>query len=590
MVVEHAHGLRQRRGPNAKSSLHKAHLAPDAGLQAPGASLSFAQGSHDFESLDRGIGRGDRFETAHRLDQYLELSVIGLDHVIEILHLPVGRLPVQLSFALQFGDRCTIARRFVGIERGRLFPVLQASQGLAQEPLRCLGAAGRRQVEIDRVAPLVDCPVQVGPLAPHLDVGFIQAPARIKATPPEPAQPLLHLRGVALDPAIDRRMVDRNAAFRQHFLKVAIADRIATIPAHRPQDHITLEMAPLEIRHRSVRPISAKHAQASRFLQQSLSDARFMTLLWKTIKAGHIDVGLFRAASEGVPQGGVISPLLSNIMLNEFDQYLHERYLSGKARKDRWYWNNSIQRGRSTAVRENWQWKPAVAYCRYADDFVLIVKGTKAQAEAIREECRGVLEGSLKLRLNMDKTKITHVNDGFIFLGHRIIRKRSRYGEMRVVSTIPQEKARNFAASLTALLSGNYSESKVDMAEQLNRKLKGWAMFYQFVDFKAKVFSYIDRVVFWKLAHWLARKYRTGIASLMRWWCKSPKPGQSKTWVLFGKTNHGKLSGEILYWLVGQGKKLFRWRLPEGNPYLRTETRNTYTSRFTEVAMAFASI
>src|SRR3546814_20423712 len=64
-------------------------------------------------------------------------------------------------------------------------------------------------------------------------------------------------------------MVDRNAAFRQHFLKVAIADRIATIPAHRPQDHITLEMAPLEIRYRSVRPISAKHAQASRFLQQS---------------------------------------------------------------------------------------------------------------------------------------------------------------------------------------------------------------------------------------------------------------------------------------------------------------------------------
>src|SRR3546814_4245592 len=48
-----------------------------------------------------------------------------------------------------------------------------------------------------------------------------------------------------------------------------LADRIATIPAHHPQDHITLEMAPLEIRHRSVRPISAKHAQASRFLQQS---------------------------------------------------------------------------------------------------------------------------------------------------------------------------------------------------------------------------------------------------------------------------------------------------------------------------------
>lgn len=55
------------------------------------------------------------------------------------------------------------------------------------------------------------------------------------------------------------------------------------------------------------------------------------------------------------------------------------------------------------------------------------------------------------------------------------------------------------------------------MAEKLNRKLKGWAAFQQFVDFKANVFSYIDRVVLWKLAHWLGRKYLTGIASLMRW-------------------------------------------------------------------------
>src|SRR3546814_13552722 len=99
MVVEHAHGLRQRRGPNAKSSLHKAHLAPDAGLQAPGASLSFAQGSHDFESLDRGIGRGDRFETAHRLDTYLELSVTGPDTVIILLTHSVGRFPVQTGRA-----------------------------------------------------------------------------------------------------------------------------------------------------------------------------------------------------------------------------------------------------------------------------------------------------------------------------------------------------------------------------------------------------------------------------------------------------------------------------------------------------------
>jgi group II intron reverse transcriptase/maturase len=246
------------------------------------------------------------------------------------------------------------------------------------------------------------------------------------------------------------------------------------------------------------------HRLLMRAVHRRGGDARFMRLFVENHQGRRVDIGLSRAASEGVPQGGVSLPLLSNIMLNEFDQYLHKYYLSGKARKDRWYWNHSIQRGRSAAARENWQWKPAVAYCRYADDFVLIVKGTKVQAETLREECQSVLEGSLKLRLNMDKTKITHVNDGFIFLGHWIIRKHSRYGDMRVVSTISKEKARNFAASLMALLSGNYSESKNDMVEMLNRKLKGWAAFYQFVDFKANAFSYIDRVVFWRLAHWLA--------------------------------------------------------------------------------------
>ena len=81
--------------------------------------------------------------------------------------------------------------------------------------------------------------------------------------------------------------------------------------------------------------------------------------------------------------GGVSSPLLSNIMLNEFDRWLEAKYLTNKARKDRWYWNNSIKRQRPIALRENRQWLPAVAYCRYADDFVVIVKGNKAHAEVI---------------------------------------------------------------------------------------------------------------------------------------------------------------------------------------------------------------
>ena len=74
-----------------------------------------------------------------------------------------------------------------------------------------------------------------------------------------------------------------------------------------------------------------------------------------------------------------------------------------------------------------------------------MVKGARAHAEAVREECREFLEGELKLMLNMEKTHITHVNDRFVFLGHRVIRKRGSRGRMRPVTTIPWEKYRGFA-------------------------------------------------------------------------------------------------------------------------------------------------
>lgn len=328
------------------------------------------------------------------------------------------------------------------------------------------------------------------------------------------------------------------------------------------------------------------HRLLMKCVRKRINCRRFNDLLWRFIKAGHIERILFCATSEGVPQGGVISPLLSNIMLNEFDQYLDKCYLSKKARKDRWYWNHSIKIKRKPAVEENRQWKPAVAYCRYADDFLVIVKGNKQQAEAIRDQCRHFLEGKLQLTLNMDKTHITHVNDGFIFLGHRIIRKRGPNGNMRVVSGIPNGKAKAFSHSLSQALSGDHSCSKIDKVEQLNRKLKGWAQFYRHTDYTAKVYSKIDRIIFWKLAKWLARKYRCSIKSLMMKWIKRPTPNQATTWVLFGKSNRGNLCGASLFRLVSSPKLPFRWRSPEANPYLRDEIRNTVTSRYSDVAMA----
>ena len=330
------------------------------------------------------------------------------------------------------------------------------------------------------------------------------------------------------------------------------------------------------------------HRLLMKSVRKRIRDNRFMSLLWKMVKAGHVDAGLFRAASEGVAQGGVLSPLLSNIMLNEFDQYLEERYLSKKARKDRWYNNYSVKVNRPSAKGLVRTWKPSVAYCRYADDFVIVVKGTKEQANQIREECRCFLENELKLTLNMEKTHLTHVNDGFVFLGHRIVRKRSRFGDMRIYSMIPKEKARNFRKSLAILLSGNHGDAGVDVVRKLNARLLGWSTFYRFVDNRAVVFSRIDRTVFWKFAHWMARKYRCRIKSLLMRWVKSPEPKASKTWVLYD-TVRGQHRRADLQRLVGRSKSVFRWRGPSVNPYLRTDERKTITSRYADVAIAMSN-
>ena len=134
------------------------------------------------------------------------------------------------------------------------------------------------------------------------------------------------------------------------------------------------------------------------------------------------------------------------------------------------------------------------------------------------------LENELKLTLNMQKTHLTHVNDGFVFLGHRIIRRRSRFGTMKVVTTIAWNKARNFRKTLSALLSGNHNVNAVDMIHKLNARINGWANFYQFVDYRAVIFRQIDGPVFWKMAHWLARKYRCKIKALLIKSFRPPDP------------------------------------------------------------------
>jgi RNA-directed DNA polymerase len=151
------------------------------------------------------------------------------------------------------------------------------------------------------------------------------------------------------------------------------------------------------------------------------------------------------------------------------------------------------------------------------------------------------------------------------------------------------DKFRNFANKLVKELSGNHSVNKIDMVESLNRQLAGWANFYQFTDYTAVMYGKLDRIIFWKLARWLARKYRTSIKSLMRRWVRYPAAGKAKIWQLFGRSGNGNLCGITLRRLVTSRKGQFRWRNPEINSYIKREDeRNTVTSRYRDVAMAMS--
>jgi RNA-directed DNA polymerase len=161
---------------------------------------------------------------------------------------------------------------------------------------------------------------------------------------------------------------------------------------------------------------------------------------------------------------------------------------------------------------------------------------------------------------------------------------------MRPTSTIPWEKYRRFAEKLTKQLSSDYGANKMDLLESLNRQLAGWATFYQYTDFTATMFRKLDRIVFWKLGYWLARKYRRGFSSLMRNLVAAPEPGHAKTWVLEGRNSRGWYGAVALRRLVTSRKGQFRWRTPSKNPYIHHGTpHRTIETRFADVAFAMSN-
>ena len=211
------------------------------------------------------------------------------------------------------------------------------------------------------------------------------------------------------------------------------------------------------------------HGLILKLIRRKIADEQFVTLLARLLKAGVIVNGVLEKTNKGCPQGSPLSPVLSNIVLNELDQKLEERRLG---------------------------------YCRWADDFVIAVRSQRA-AERVMKKTITYLEEELGLIVNREKSRIAPIKD-ITFLGFQIL-----IGKIRV-----SNKARlRFKKRVRELTHRNNPLSMNQVIRELNKYLQGWIGY-----FKIQEFKYLFR----DLDAWIRSRLRS--TQLKKW--KNPRKFQ----------------------------------------------------------------
>jgi RNA-directed DNA polymerase len=227
-------------------------------------------------------------------------------------------------------------------------------------------------------------------------------------------------------------------------------------------------------------------------------------ILRKWLKAGFLEKGVLHATTEGTPQGGILSPALANWALDGLEGLL-ARYAS-------------------TAARNR---KHKVHLVRYADDFiitgtsqVLLEHGVKPLVEQFLKE-RG-------LELSHEKTRITHKQDGFDFLGQTV----RRFGSGKLLLKPSKKSVKTFLAKIREVIREQGSRSTAgDLIQALNRKIKGWTMYHRHACSK-RTFAHVDDRIFRMLWRWCRRHH----GQKSRKWIKEKyfKRIGSRDWVFTG--------------------------------------------------------
>jgi len=254
------------------------------------------------------------------------------------------------------------------------------------------------------------------------------------------------------------------------------------------------------------------HKKLMTLLRQRIRDKQLLDLIWRFLRAGLMEEGLFTRTKEGTPQGGVLSPLLANIYLNRFDEWFAERAMLGKG---------YARTRHRKAGHANFQ------MVRYADDFLVFSNGTKTETEAFKAEMKAWLADELKLTLSEEKTAITHFTDGVNFLGFTLKKTPSHSNGQEVVVNYPSTESVQRAIHHITDLTGRTDvfKSREDKIDALNRFLHGWGEYFRHASAGATL-SYVEYHTYMRLWKWLVAK-----EGVQHGWRRiKAKYGKNNTW------------------------------------------------------------
>jgi group II intron reverse transcriptase/maturase len=248
------------------------------------------------------------------------------------------------------------------------------------------------------------------------------------------------------------------------------------------------------------------HHRLMERVRTRITDGKVTRLITQFLKAGVLSDGFLLPTDKGTPQGGVISPLLANIALGiieeRYERWTHHRRKIQTRRK-----SDAVTAAMWARMTDRKAGRAVFFPIRYADDFVVLVSGTREQAEQEKAELAKYLHETMRLELSIEKTHVVDLTEGFQFLGHRVRYKwHPRFGYMTRIE-IPNSKRADLRYMVKQMTTRSSGWSLPHLLQKLNPILRGWGNYYRFCTGASRQFATLDFYVGDRIWRWLMKKH-----------------------------------------------------------------------------------